>query len=212
MRLWIKLKTPPDKQKHFEKTLLSVENPPWHALRFCRTYQFKMNLAVPHKQNPLLCPSTIIVQTSQRPVLLQFPPRSKSRISQQTSIFRIYSSANPNGSDGLSWPSLTRAFRLGSERFLLKLRESVKRETGFHLEGVNVKMGEFAELVKDQAKKGEAELNRFRAELLPEFLKWNRWERWKVILFSFNPFSDIVGKQNGKKISSLYFSFHVFAQ
>ncbi|XP_043813588.1 ATP-dependent zinc metalloprotease FTSH 12, chloroplastic isoform X4 [Manihot esculenta] len=138
-----------------------------------------MNLAVPHKQNPLLCPSTIIVQTSQRPVLLQFPPRSKSRISQQTSIFRIYSSANPNGSDGLSWPSLTRAFRLGSERFLLKLRESVKRETGFHLEGVNVKMGEFAELVKDQAKKGEAELNRFRAELLPEFLKWNRWERWK---------------------------------
>ncbi|KAJ9164490.1 hypothetical protein P3X46_024062 [Hevea brasiliensis] len=140
-----------------------------------------MNLAVPHKPNPLLYPSTLLVQTSQNPIFLQFTPRCKPRVSRQKPIFRIYSSANPNGSDGLSWPSLTRAFRLGSERFLLKLRESVNRETGFNMDWVNVKMGEFLELAKDRAKKGEAELNRFRTELLPEFGNWNRWERWKDI-------------------------------
>ncbi|EEF48759.1 Cell division protein ftsH, putative [Ricinus communis] len=128
-----------------------------------------MNLSVPHRQNPLLSPSPFLLQTTPNPILL------KPRIFRKKRSFRVCSSANPNGSDGFSWPSLTRAFRLGSERFLLKLRQSVKKETGFDLEGANVKLGEFVERIKGQAKMGEAELTRLKTD----FIDWNRLDRWK---------------------------------
>jgi len=88
--------------------------------------------------------------------------------------------------------SLTRSVRRGSERFWSKLGESVKKEIGFDLEDANVKVGEFVGPVSEGVRKGGPELERFRTELVPEFVSWNRWERWKVIceftlrLFCFN--------------------------
>lgn len=62
---------------------------------------------------------------------------------------------------------------------MLKLGESVKKETGFDVEGGNVKVGEFVERIKGDIKKGDAALTRFRTGLLTDFVDWNRWERWK---------------------------------
>ncbi|PNT17049.1 hypothetical protein POPTR_010G171300v4 [Populus trichocarpa] len=139
-----------------------------------------MNLTLPHKQNPLLHSPILLTQTAQNPpILFQLPTNQRPRISRKKPIFRIYSSANGNGSDGFSWPILTRSVRLGTERFLLKLGESVKKETGFDVEGGNVKVGEFVERIKGDIKKGDAALTRFRTELLTDFVDWNRWERWK---------------------------------
>ncbi|KAL9389065.1 hypothetical protein Peur_017670 [Populus x canadensis] len=139
-----------------------------------------MNLTLPHKQNPLLHSPILLTQTAQNPpILFQLPTNQRPRISRKKPIFRIYSSANANGSDGFSWPILTRSVRLGTERFLLKLGESVKKETGFDVEGGNVKVGEFVERIKGDIKKGDAALTRFRTELLTDFVDWNRWERWK---------------------------------
>ncbi|XP_050221427.1 ATP-dependent zinc metalloprotease FTSH 12, chloroplastic [Mercurialis annua] len=128
-----------------------------------------MNFTTPYNHNSLLYPSPFLLQTTRTSVLLK-PTDSRKKTS-----FTVCSSANLNGSDGFSWPSLTRAFRLGSERFFLKLGESVKKETGFDLDGTNVKLGEFVGLVKGQAKMSEAELIRLRTE----FVDWNRWEHWK---------------------------------
>ena len=58
----------------------------------------------------------------------------------------------------------------------------MKKETGFDLEDANVKVGEFVGRAKEGVSKGRGELERFRTELVPEFVSWNRWERWKVIL------------------------------
>lgn len=88
-------------------------------------------------------------------------------------------SVNSNGPDGFSWQSLTRSIRRGSERFWSDFGESVKKETGFDLKEANVTVGEFVGRVGDGLKKGGTELERFRTELLPEFVSWNRWERWK---------------------------------
>lgn len=62
---------------------------------------------------------------------------------------------------------------------MLKLGESVKKETGFDVEGGNVKVGEFVERIKGDIKKGDAAFTRFRTGLLTDFVDWNRWERWK---------------------------------
>uniref|UniRef100_A0A6N2NL19 Uncharacterized protein n=1 Tax=Salix viminalis TaxID=40686 RepID=A0A6N2NL19_SALVM len=139
-----------------------------------------MNLALPPKQNHLLHSPILLTQTAQNPpILFQLPTNRRPRISRKKPIFRIHSSANANGSDGFSWPILTRSVRLGTERFFFKLGESVKKETGFDMEGVNVKVGEFVESIKGDIKKGDAALTRFRTELLTDFVDWNRWERWK---------------------------------
>ncbi|KAF3946426.1 hypothetical protein CMV_027302 [Castanea mollissima] len=94
--------------------------------------------------------------------------------------FRVLAFANPNGSDGFSWLRLTQSVRRGSEQLWSKLGESAKKETGFDLEDANVKVGEFVGRAKEGVSKGQGELERFRTELVPEFVSWNRWERWKV--------------------------------
>lgn len=138
-----------------------------------------MDLSVPFKPNPLLSTSNPLTKTVRYPKL----PTHKPRISRQRPIFRVYSSANPDGSDGFSWPSIVRSIRVGSERFWSNFGQSVKRETGFDFEGANVKVGELVGRVKNEVKKGEAEFIRFRTVLVPEFVDWNRWERWKVIMW-----------------------------
>lgn len=60
----------------------------------------------------------------------------------------------------------------------------MKKETGFDLNEAIMKVDELVDRVKDGVKKGDDELTRFRTELLPQFVEWNRWERWKVMLLS----------------------------
>ncbi|KAI9161766.1 hypothetical protein LWI28_020493 [Acer negundo] len=59
--------------------------------------------------------------------------------------------------------------------------ESVKKETGFDFDEANVKVSELVGRVKGELKKGESELTRFRTELVPAFVEWNRWELWKDV-------------------------------
>ncbi|KAM1346734.1 hypothetical protein ACFX13_036758 [Malus domestica] len=138
-----------------------------------------MDLQITFKSNPLLVSSTPFSHTSPRPLLFNLPTKHRPKISRQKPTFRVMASVNSNGPDGFSWQSLTRSIRRGSERFWSDFGESVKKETGFDLKEANVTVGEFVGRVGDGLKKGGTELERFRTELLPEFVSWNRWERWK---------------------------------
>ncbi|KAL6198827.1 hypothetical protein ACLB2K_028615 [Fragaria x ananassa] len=130
-----------------------------------------MDLTLPHKPNPLLSSST---QLTPKTLLFKLPKTQRPKLSRKNSIFRVRASANPNGSDGFSWVSLTRSIRRGSEQFWSSFGDSLKKETGFDLKEVNVKVGECL----GQA---GAELERFRTELVPEFVSWNRLEHWKDV-------------------------------
>ncbi|KAL6201832.1 hypothetical protein ACLB2K_025544 [Fragaria x ananassa] len=130
-----------------------------------------MDLTLPHKPNPLLSSST---QLTPKTHLFKLPTTQRPKLSRKNSIFRVRASANPNGSDGFSWVSLTRSIRRGSEQFWSSFGDSLKKETGFDLKEVNVKVGECL----GQA---GAELERFRTEFVPEFVSWNRLEHWKDV-------------------------------
>ncbi|XP_048425690.1 ATP-dependent zinc metalloprotease FTSH 12, chloroplastic isoform X2 [Pyrus x bretschneideri] len=138
-----------------------------------------MDLQITFKSNPLLVSSTPFSHTSPRPLLFNLPTKHRPKISRQKPTFRVMASVNSNGPDRFSWQSLTRSIRRGSERFWSDFGESVKKETGFDLKEANVTVGDFVGRVGDGLKKGGTELERFRTELLPEFVSWNRWERWK---------------------------------
>ncbi|KAK2654349.1 hypothetical protein Ddye_014205 [Dipteronia dyeriana] len=138
-----------------------------------------MDLAVPYKPNPLLSSSS---KPLTKTTFLQVPAiKHRPRISRPRLIFRVCSSANPDGSGGFSWQSLGRSVRVGSERLWSKMGESVKKETGFDFDEANVKVNELVGRVKGELKKGESELTRFRTELVPAFVEWNRWELWKDV-------------------------------
>nr|QKY65109.1 FTSH protease 12 [Passiflora pittieri] len=116
-----------------------------------------MNPILPFGHNPLLNPPALLVPTTATHPHFLFQcltsTKQGQRVSSPRPVFRVRFSANPNGSDGFSWNSV----RIGSERFLSKLRESVKRETGF-----------------------DFNLNAdFTGSRAHEFLDWNRLERWK---------------------------------
>lgn len=55
----------------------------------------------------------------------------------------------------------------------------MKKETGFDMDDAIVKVDEFVGRVREQVKKGESELVQVRDRLVPEFMNWNKWERWK---------------------------------
>ncbi|KAF5477314.1 hypothetical protein F2P56_003963 [Juglans regia] len=138
-----------------------------------------MDLTIPCKPNPILLSAPQLTQASHSSFLFKLPIKHRLGNSRQRHFFRVLASSNPNGSDGFSWLILTQSVRRGSERFWTKLGESVKKETGFGFEDANVKVGEFVGRVRGGVRKGGAELERFRTELVPEFVNWNRWERWK---------------------------------
>ncbi|KAF3961098.1 hypothetical protein CMV_014251 [Castanea mollissima] len=140
-----------------------------------------MELTVPYKPNPLLVSSAPLTHNSQALILFKLPKNPRSKNSHHRPNFRVLASANPNGSDGFSWLRLTQSVRRGSERLWSKLGESVKKETGFDLEDANVKVGELVGRAQEGVSKGRGELERFRTELVPEFVSWNQWERWKDI-------------------------------
>ncbi|XVF78012.1 hypothetical protein PTKIN_Ptkin14bG0093900 [Pterospermum kingtungense] len=134
-----------------------------------------MEVPIPCRQNPLIFSSIPITKTPQTLSFFQLPTRCRLKIKASSS------SANPSGSgsNGLSWLGLARSLRLGSEQFWSKFGDSLKKETGFDLDEANVRVGELVGRVKDGFRKGEDELTRFRNELVPEFVRWNRWELWK---------------------------------
>lgn len=100
----------------------------------------------------------------------------------------VLASTSPGGSGGFSWLHLSQSIRRGSERFFNNLGDSVKKETGLDLQGANAGLSEFASLVKESVLRGQSELERFRSELVPVFIDWNKWERWKVKFIFFGHF------------------------
>ncbi|KAF5728183.1 ATP-dependent zinc metalloprotease FTSH 12 chloroplastic [Tripterygium wilfordii] len=140
-----------------------------------------MELTVPYKANPLIFSATPPTKILSPSFLNQIPTKRRLRYCRQKTLFRVYSSINPNGSDGFSWLSLAGSVRRGSDRFFSRLRESVKQEAGFDLSQSNAKIGELLNGVKEGIKKGEALLVRFRTEMVPRFVSWNSWELWKDV-------------------------------
>ncbi|CAL1409381.1 unnamed protein product [Linum trigynum] len=142
-----------------------------------------MNSTVSHKHhhNPLFHHSTLPV--CRFPALHFFGAQNfrTSRRRRTALVIRSSSSGNANGSGGFSWRDVSESLRRGSEKLLLKFSESVKEETGFDFGRVNAEAGELLERAKVEVSKGEAELNRFRTVVLPEFLDWNSWEHWKDV-------------------------------
>lgn len=57
----------------------------------------------------------------------------------------------------------------------------MKKETGFDVEEASAKARELAGKVMERVRVEEAGFNRLKTELVPAFLQWNRWERWKVM-------------------------------
>ncbi|KAF5949519.1 hypothetical protein HYC85_011512 [Camellia sinensis] len=110
------------------------------------------------------------------------PSNYRPKLSRQKQLFpRAFASSNPNGPGGFSWLSLSQSIRRASERFLSKFGDSVKKETGFDLEDVNVRVSGIVDQIQEMAKNGDTQFNRFRSELVPEFINWNKWDRWKDV-------------------------------
>uniref|UniRef100_A0A5B7C9M2 AAA+ ATPase domain-containing protein n=1 Tax=Davidia involucrata TaxID=16924 RepID=A0A5B7C9M2_DAVIN len=147
-----------------------------------------MDLTIQHKPNPFHVSSSILLLNQTHPNFVPFKslsiPPSQYRpklYRQKRPYIRAFASSNPNGPDGFSWLSLSQSLRRGSERFLSKFGDSLKKETGLDLEDAKVRVAGFVGGVRDVTKKGEAELDRFRSELVPEFINWNKWDRWKDV-------------------------------
>ncbi|WKA13432.1 hypothetical protein VitviT2T_030730 [Vitis vinifera] len=147
-----------------------------------------MDLSIPHTTlYPFhLCSSKPLLFNQNSSNLVLFKPlslpssnRRRSRQYHKRPVFVAASSANPSGPNGFSWLGLAYSIQRGSERFWVQFGGLVKRETGFDLEDANSKVNEFVGPVRGAMKRGEDGLDRFRTELLPEFVNWNRWERWK---------------------------------
>ena len=135
-----------------------------------------------YKPNPLLFSSVPVTKAFPNPILFKLPSKPRPKISRQRPGFRVLAASNSNGSNGFSWLSLSRSLQQGSARFWSNLGESLKKETGFDLDNANLKVNEFAGRVRDGLKIGGNELERFRNDVWPEFVNWNKWQYWKVIL------------------------------
>ncbi|KAI3456670.1 hypothetical protein Pfo_013333 [Paulownia fortunei] len=91
------------------------------------------------------------------------------------------SASSSSGPQDFSWLRLSQSIRRGSQRFFENLGESVKKETGFNLEDVTVRVDEFSGRARDSARKAQDMLERVNSELLPQFVNWNKWDSWKDI-------------------------------
>ncbi|CAO2826024.1 unnamed protein product [Amaranthus hypochondriacus] len=117
--------------------------------------------------------NTILIPNFQPP----FPPlpcryhRKIFKTSRHRPLFLASASGNSNGfSFSSSWDSIRR----GSEQFLSNFGEVVKKETG-------IDFGDAQNLVFNQVQGVTSGFNRFRFELLPQFLDWNKWDNWKDV-------------------------------
>lgn len=110
---------------------------------------------------------------------LQLDKRQRRRPRRSIS-FTARSSDSPTPDWSEDWQRLSHSIRIGSQRFWFKCADSLKKETGFDIQEAN---GKVRQLYSSAiVKLDEAEFTRFRTQLFPAFLEWNRWERWKVII------------------------------
>ncbi|KAH0874443.1 hypothetical protein HID58_071805 [Brassica napus] len=147
-----------------------------------------MEIAIPYKPNPLISSPTNLLKRPKSFGLVRFPAKYGHRVTRKNPIFRVYASESSNGSSsnnggGFSWVRLTQSLRVGVERIGEKIGKSVKKETGFDPEEAGARVDEYVGRVKDIVKKGQGELTRFRTEIVPSFIDWNKWEHWKDIKY-----------------------------
>ncbi|KAJ8527613.1 hypothetical protein K7X08_015064 [Anisodus acutangulus] len=114
-------------------------------------------------------PLNSIHLSSSKPLFLTFPFKCKRTRTRPTFL-----ASSSNSPEGFSWLNLSHSIRCGSERFLNQLGDSVKKETGFDFDDAKTKVAEFSGRAVDSGQ-------RFRFELLPEFLNWNKFDSWKNI-------------------------------
>lgn len=62
-------------------------------------------------------------------------------------------------------------------------REILKKETGIDLEIANAK-------ARGLVSRGREAADRFRLEMVPDFVQWNKWDNWKVFIYSFDTLLD----------------------
>lgn len=107
-------------------------------------------------------------------------------------VFRA--AGSPAGGDGppgrLSWSSISRSFRRGTERFLANFGESVKEEFGVDLEEAGLRAAGMVGGARRLAGSGETAVRRLWLERVPQFVDWNRWSRWKVTALAHFRISD----------------------
>ncbi|XP_016476221.1 ATP-dependent zinc metalloprotease FTSH 12, chloroplastic [Nicotiana tabacum] len=140
-----------------------------------------------HPPNPIIHLSSKPLVVS--PLFLRLPFKCRRKLKRPT--FSASSTANTNNNnnnnnnnynpEGFSWLRLSQSIRRGSERFVKQLGDSVKKETGFDFDDAKNTVAEFSGRAVDSAKKGQIQLQRFKSELFPEFLNWNKFESWKDI-------------------------------
>lgn len=56
----------------------------------------------------------------------------------------------------------------------------MKKETGFDVEDVKVRVDEFSSRAKEEFGRAKEEFERIKSENLPQFMDWNKLELWKV--------------------------------
>ncbi|GAB4836756.1 ATP-dependent zinc metalloprotease FTSH 12, chloroplastic [Ancistrocladus abbreviatus] len=132
-----------------------------------------------------MTPTTLLPKSQS---LLFFKPpsrpskrRTRPNIRPANPVFCTSDYGDTNGSNAFSLERIAHSIRLGSESFMTKLGDSVKKETGIDFEDANKKMAVLSGRVEGAAKKFKSEFNQFRLEMFPQFVSWNRWEYWQDI-------------------------------
>ncbi|CAK9314663.1 unnamed protein product [Citrullus colocynthis] len=138
-----------------------------------------MDVSTRYRPNELLSPATSFVRRSQNVILFTLPAKRRAKYSRQRAKFRVLGSTDGNAADQSPWGSFSRSVRRGSERFWFNFGESLRKETGFDLKNTDVKLVELFGRANERLENMGVELQRFKTEILPEFVSWNRWERWK---------------------------------
>lgn len=107
---------------------------------------------------------------------------SRRRRSRGRGPLRAFSASGTGDGPTFSWKDVSESIRRGSERFRSRFGGYLREETGFDFEEASLKAGGLLVRFRDAAAKGYAAVDRFRLEILPQFIEWNKWENWQVSL------------------------------
>ncbi|XP_020084791.1 ATP-dependent zinc metalloprotease FTSH 12, chloroplastic-like isoform X3 [Ananas comosus] len=106
---------------------------------------------------------------------------SRRRRSRGRGPLRAFSASGTGDGPTFSWKDVSESIRRGSERFRSRFGGYLREETGFDFEEASLKAGGLLVRFRDAAAKGYAAVDRFRLEILPQFIEWNKWENWQDI-------------------------------
>ncbi|XP_022882634.1 ATP-dependent zinc metalloprotease FTSH 12, chloroplastic [Olea europaea var. sylvestris] len=141
--------------------------------------------AIQCRPNPLFLSSKNLHFLRRRTIPPLHYRKCKLKLSRQRRLIISASSSsdvNPGGPpEGFSWVRFSQSVRSGSQRFIEKLGESVKKEIGFDLDSTKVRVNELSGWMQDSIQKSRDGLERVNSELVPQFINWNKWERWKDV-------------------------------